>query len=102
MLNQVVLVGRLTKEIEEIEEGDKKKAYITLAVGRNYKNADGIYENDFIPCMLWNGICDNVKDYCKKGDILGVKGRIEVKDDKVIIVAEKVTFLSSKHNEDEN
>ena len=52
--------------------------------------------------MLWNGICDNVKDYCKKGDILGVKGRIEVKDDKVIIVAEKVTFLSSKHNEDEN
>ena len=106
MLNQVVLVGRLTKEVElkEMEDG-KKLANITIAIPRSYKNVDGEYESDFIDCVLWNGIAENTSEYCKKGDIVGVKGRLQTsnyeKEDgskvfKLDVVAEKVTFLSSR------
>lgn len=101
MLNQVVLVGRLTSdpEIEKIEE--KEFTRITLAVARSYKNVDGVYETDFIPCTLWNQIANNTAEYCKKGDIVGVKGRLQSNENKIELVAEKVTFLSSKkENED--
>lgn len=100
MLNQIVLVGRLVQdpEIKELENG-VKTSYITLAVSRSWKNADGIYETDFIPCLLYKGIAENTAEYCKKGDVIGVKGRVQTKqeEDKSIIeiVAEKVTFLSN-------
>ena len=106
MLNQVVLVGRLTKEAEvkELEEG-KKVGHINLAIPRAFKNADGVYETDFIDCTLWNGVASSVLEYCKKGDIVGVKGRLQTanyenedgtKVYKLELVAEKVTFLSSR------
>lgn len=97
MLNQIVLVGRLTENptVENLEEG-KAVATVTLAVSRSMKNAEGEYETDFIPCQLWNGIANNTAEYCKKGDIVGVKGRIQSADGKLEIIAEKVTFLSSK------
>ena len=102
MLNQTVLVGRLVQdpEIKELEN-DKKVCNITLAVTRSYKNADGIYETDFIPVTLWQGIAENVKEYCKKGDLVGVRGRLQVREDKVEVIGEKVTFLSSKAKEEE-
>jgi single-strand DNA-binding protein len=96
MLNQIILVGRLTEEIEIEEKDEKKFATITLSVPRSWKNADGIYENDFIKCIIWNQIAENTKEYCKKGDILGVKGRIQSDGDKMEIIAEKVTFLSNR------
>ena len=101
MLNQVVMVGRLLEkpEIKELENG-KKVGTITLIVPRCYKNEDGEYEKDFIDCMLWSGIAENTAEYCNKGDVVGVKGRIETTIiDKVKhsnVIAEKVTFLSSK------
>lgn len=111
MLNQTILVGRLTKnpEINETENG-KKRTYITLAVNRSYKNVDGIYETDFINCVLWNGIAESTCEYCKKGDVVGVKGRIQTSTYEVEgnakynmeIVAEKVTFLSSGKNKESN
>ena len=102
MLNQTVLVGRLVQdpEIKELEN-DKKVCNITLAVTRSYKNADGIYETDFIPVTLWQRIAENVKEYCKKGDLVGVRGRLQAREDKVEVVGEKVTFLSSKAKEEE-
>ena len=106
MLNQVVLVGRLVKEVEvkELESG-MKVANITLACPRPFKNEDGIYDTDFVDCILWNAVAQNTSEYCHKGDIIGVKGRIQTKNimnedgtkNKVQeIIAEKVTFLSSK------
>lgn len=110
MLNQIVLVGRLTKdpEVKETENG-KKVSRITLAVPRSYKNSDGEYESDFINCTLWTGIAENTAEYCKKGDLLGVKGRIETRtyekdeEKKFVseIIAEKVTFLTSKKQHEE-
>lgn len=105
MLNQVIIVGRLTQnpEIKELEN-EKKVCTITLAVSRAYKNADGIYETDFIKCVLWNVIAENMCEYCKKGDLVGVKGRLETKKNderyELQIIAEKVTFLSSKKPEE--
>ena len=105
MLNQVVMVGRLVaKPIVEENENGRKASEITLAVPRSYKNADGIYETDFIKCTLWNGIAENTAEYCEKGDLVGVRGRLETsvyekengeKYRITSVVAEKVSFLSS-------
>ena len=105
MLNQVVMVGRLTKDPEVIEiENGKKVSNIAIAVPRNFKNEKGEYETDFIEVTMWNGIAENTAEYCHKGDIVGVKGRIQVdnyeKDGErktsQRVIAEKLTFLSSK------
>ena len=98
MLNQTVLVGRLVQdlEIKELENG-KKVTNITLAVKRSYKNSDGIYDTDCIPCIVWNEMAENVAEFCKKGDIIGVKGRLQrLSGDELQVVAERVTFLSNK------
>ena len=103
MLNQIVMVGRIVKDVELVK-GEDGKSYtnMTLGVPRSYKNADGVYETDFIPCVLWNGIAENVAEYCKKGDLVGVKGRIQSDEDGSIkVIAEKVTFLSTAKKEEE-
>ena len=99
MLNQVVLVGRLVDEIkvEKIDD-DKIMGSIKLAVPRPYKNKEGIYDNDTIEIELYGSIASNTHEYCNKGDIIGIKGRIENGNH---IIAEKVTFLSSKKVEEE-
>ena len=97
MLNQVVIVGRLVeKPIVEENENGKKVCNITLAVPRSYKNAAGIYDTDFIKCILWNGIAENTVEYCDKGDVIGVKGRLQcLGGNELQVIAEKVSFLSS-------
>ena len=103
MLNNVVLVGRIASGLEINEaENNRKVATMTLAIPRNYKNPDGTYDTDFIPCTLWNGIAENTAVYCKQGDLVGVKGRLQNKEGKIEIVAEKLTFLSSKPKEKED
>lgn len=106
MLNQTVIVGRLVKDPELYEtENGNKVTNITLAVPRSFKNINGEYDTDFISCVLWKGIAENTVEYCKKGDLLGVKGRIqsrkinideEIRREVLEVVAEKVTYLSSR------
>lgn len=110
MLNQTVIVGRLVRdpEVRETESG-KKVSEIKLAVPRSYKNSEGEYDTDFISCVLWSGIAENTAEYCRKGDLIGIKGRIQTTQieengnskDVMEVVAEKVTFLSSKKTKDE-
>ena len=105
MLNQTVIVGRIVNEPtkEKIENGGNR-SFITIAVPRSYKNTEGVYETDFVPVVLWNGIAETTAEYCHKGDLVGIKGHIQSsnyeedgdKKSRIIIVAEKVTFLSSK------
>ena len=101
MLNQTILIGRIVKEVEVKEVDNRKVAYVTLAVQRSYKNEEGVYETDFVPCTLWNQMAENVAEYCRKGDLVGVKGRIQSENNGIVIVAEKVTFLSSKKEDEE-
>ena len=104
MLNQIVLVGRLTKTPEIMENQDGSKfTILTLAVPRSFKNADGEYETDFIDCSVSNSVAETTCEYCEKGDMVGIKGRIQNLNNtaQLQIVAERVTFLSSrKANED--
>lgn len=104
MLNQTVVVGRLVADptLQKVESG-KKVSNITIAVPRSYKNENDEYDTDFVDCVLWGGIAENTIEYCKKGDILGIKGRVQTdtykdedgKTKKVTkVIAEKVTFLS--------
>ncbi len=108
MLNQIILVGRLVKTPELfLTENGKKGSIVTLAVGRSFKNQDGEYDTDFIDCTLWTAIAENTAEYCKTGDVIGVRGRVQSriienedgsKYKKMEIIAEKVTFLSSSKN----
>lgn len=111
MLNQVVVVGRIVRdpELNQTENG-KKVSNITLAVPRNYKNVDGVYETDFIDATLWTNIAENTCEYCKQGDMVGIKGRLQVrqyedKDGKkkkdLELVAERVTFLAQAKEKNE-
>lgn len=101
MLNQVVLVGRLTNNLIIEGNEENKRGEIVLAVQRSIKDTNGEYQTDFIPCVLYNMVAQNTAEYCKKGDIVGVKGRLQFVDNKVIVIAEKITFLSSKGGKDE-
>ena len=79
MLNQIVIAGRLVSDPEITKcENNLKRTYVTIAVPRSYKNTQGIYETDFIRCTLWNGVAESTCEYCKKGDIVGIKGRIQL------------------------
>jgi single-strand DNA-binding protein len=111
MLNQLVLVGRLVKDIEvkELESG-KRIANAVLAVPRSFKNENGEYDTDFIDVVIWNSIADNTAEYCRKGDLIGIKGRLETNNYETEngeygkatqVIAEKVTFLSSNKREED-
>lgn len=104
MINQIVLVGRLAEkpQLNETEDGTRYSKII-LIVPRPYKNKDGIYENDFIECTLLQGIADRTCQWCNKGDLIGLKGVVSNTDNKKIfnnIIAEKITFLSSKKSDE--
>ena len=105
MLNEIILVGRLTNNIVvNTTDKGKKIGNLTLAVPRSFKNMDGLYETDFIPCLLWEEKATLAKDYCHTGDIVGIKGRLQSriveteqgKRNQLEVVAERLTFLSSK------
>ena len=76
--------------------------YIIVSIPRSYKNENGEYETDMVKVTLEGTINDNTREYCHKGDIIGVKGRIRVDEDGMKIVGEKVTFLSSRTKDDED
>lgn len=88
-MNNVILVGRITDF-----EGNE----VTISVNRNYKNEDGIYMSDLIPIWLSANIGEKMKEFCKIGDVIGVKGRIENRGE-VVVMAEKTTFVSPKKPE---
>ena len=88
-MNNVILVGRITSF-----EGNE----VTVSITRNYKNEDGIYMSDSIPVRLSANIGEKMKEFCKIGDVIGVKGRLENRGE-VVVMADKVSFVSPKKSE---
>nr|WP_263324223.1 single-stranded DNA-binding protein [Neobacillus sp. Marseille-Q6967] len=106
MINQVTLVGRLTKdpELKVTPEGGHV-TNVTLAVSRHFRNQNGEIDADFVQCTLWNKAADNTVQYCRKGSVVGITGRLQTRNydnregKRVFVtevVAESIRFLSSK------
>lgn len=106
MLNQLVLVGRLVEDpaLKQLEDG-REFANITIALQKPFKNSEtDEYETDFIPVTLWQGIAANTCEFCGKGSIIGLKGRVSMRKIEVEgksfkvpeIIAERITFISGQ------
>lgn len=109
MINQVTLVGRLTKdpELKRTAEGTPV-TNVTLAVNRHYRNQQGEIDADFVQCTLWKRTAENTTRYCRKGSLIGITGRIQTRyyDNQVgkrvyvtEVYAETVRFLDQKKPE---
>lgn len=80
MINNTTLVGRLTKNPELRYTGSGTAvANFTLAVERNYKNAQGERETDFINCVIWREPAETLNNFAVKGSLIGVTGNIETR-----------------------
>lgn len=105
-MNKVILIGRICNDIElRYFENEVGVATINVAVPRAFKNAKGEYETDFIKVVLYNQVAEVLNKNCKKGDLIGIDGRIQVrnyqdKDGKskvdTSVICEKITLLNNK------
>lgn len=81
MINNVTLVGRLTKDAElKYTPANQAVAQFTLAVNRTFKNANGERESDFINCVIWRKSAENFANWAKKGALIGITGRIQTRN----------------------
>lgn len=81
MINNVVLVGRMTRDAElRYTPSNQAVATFTLAVNRNFKNQNGEREADFINCVIWRQQAENLANWAKKGTLVGVTGRIQTRN----------------------
>jgi len=110
MLNQLIIIGRLTHDPEtKILKDGRKVSDITLAVQRAFKNMEGTYDTDFIKVTVWEGLATAIESYCKKGVMIAVKARIqtwkyELADEKKLnmleVIAERISYLSPSGRND--
>ncbi|MDF9824781.1 single-strand DNA-binding protein [Breznakia sp. PF5-3] len=111
MINRVVLVGRITKDIElrKTQSGTSVVSF-TMAVNRRFKQ-EGQPEADFIRCIAWNKTAELMNQYLNKGALIGIEGRIQTgsyqdKDGKTVyttdVVVDNVQFLEPKNASSNN
>jgi len=80
MLNRIQLIGRLTRDPELRYTGNgHPMAQFTLAVDRDFKNAAGDREADFINCVAWRNLAEQVGQYCARGRLVAVEGRLQTR-----------------------
>lgn len=106
MINNVTLVGRLTRDPElRYTPSGVAVTKFTLAVNRNFSNQNGEREADFINIVTWRKQAENCANYIKKGSLVGIVGRIQTgkyenNEGRTVyttdVVAENVQFLESK------
>lgn len=110
MLNKIFIMGRLTRdpELRRTQNGTAVTSF-TLAVDRDFKNADGTKETDFIDCVVWRQTAEFVSKYFTKGRMAVVEGRLQIRDwqDKddnkrrsAEVIADNVYFGDSKKDGD--
>ena len=106
MINNVVLVGRITKDadLRYISNGDAVATF-TLAVNRQFTNQAGEREADFINCVIWRKSAENFANFTRRGALVGITGRIQTRnyegnDGKRVyiteVVADNFTLLEPK------
>lgn len=111
-MNTVQLIGRMTKdpEVRYTQSGVANTSF-TLAVNRNFKNANGEREADFVMCTAWRKTAELISQYLNKGSMVGVSGRIQTRNYEnqqgqrvyvTEVVVDEVTFVESKNNQSNN
>ena len=108
MINNVVLIGRLTRDPElRYTPTNIAATQFNLAVNRNFKNQNGEREADFINCVMWRQQAENFANWVKKGNLVGITGRIQTRnyegtDGKRVyvteVVAESFQLLEKRDN----
>lgn len=104
MINNVLIVGRITHDLELRKTStDKSVCEFSIAVNRIGQDT-----TDFITCQVWNKQADNLSKYCKKGSLVGIEGclRVEQYEDKegkrktkTYVLVNKVSFLQTNKQE---
>ena len=111
-MNKVILIGRLTRdpEMRTTPSGVATTSF-SIAVQRNYANAHGDREADFINCVAWRKQAENIAKYCTKGSQVAVDGRIQTRNYDAQdgtkryvteVIADNVTFLGSRSGSGES
>lgn len=78
MINRVVLVGRLTRDVDlKYTQSGTAVGRFTVAVTRNFKNSQGERDSDFINCVMWRKSAENFANFTRKGSLVGIDGRIQ-------------------------
>ena len=104
MLNRVILIGRVTSDVE-LKEASVIVANFTLAVDRGFKGKDGEKKTDFVPVTVFGKLAETCAEWVKKGSLIAVEGRIQIenyenkdgeKRTSFAIIGESVKFLSLK------
>lgn len=80
-MNKIILVGRLARDPEyrQSTSGIGMTTF-TIAVARNYKNKEGNYDADFLPCVCYRQTAEFINKYFKKGNLIGVEGRVQIRN----------------------
>lgn len=77
-MNQVILIGRLTRAVELKEIGTNHFVVNnTLAISRNHRDNSGEIQSDFIPFIAWNRQAELLHKYCQKGQRIAISGRMQ-------------------------
>ena len=109
MLNRIQLIGRLTRdpEVRYVSNGHPM-AQFTIAVNRDFKNAAGEREADFVRCIAWRKLAEQIGQYCSKGRLVAVEGRLQTRNYEAPdgsrrtmteVVGDRVWFLDSRRAE---
>jgi len=105
-MNRIILIGRLTRDPElSYTQSGIAVAKFTLAVDRPFTNQDGKREADFINCVAWRNLAENVAQYLAKGKQTAVEGRLQIRSYETNegqrkwmteVICDRVKFLGSK------
>ncbi len=80
-MNKIILVGRLTKDPEvRSTSAGFSTANFTVAVNRNFKNKEGNYDADFLPCVAFRNTADFISKFFKKGNMISLEGRVQTRN----------------------
>lgn len=109
-MNKVILIGRLTKDVElrYTQTNNTAVASFSLAVNRKFVKPGEERQADFFNIIAWNKLAENISKYLFKGNQVAISGRLETRswDDPngqkhcvTEVIAEEIDFIGSKNKQ---
>ncbi len=108
MYNRIILIGRLTRdpELQYLDSSGTPVARFSIAVNRPFRSQDGTQQADFVDCVAWRKLAEQVGQYATKGRLVALEGRLQIRTYEqggqrrraAEVVADAVRFLDSSRN----